>query len=68
MLLEIKVLRGDSILITVNPSRHGITGSTDKKQEVEQESIWKEVPGLFYILLDISYVIEKCSRHFLQSC
>lgn len=67
MLLEIKVFHGDSVLITVNPSRHRITGSTDKKQEVEQGSIWKEVPGLFYILLDIRY-IEKCCRHFLQSC
>ena len=67
MLLEIKVLHGDFIVITVNPSRHRITGSTDKKQEAEPESIWKEVPGLFYVLLDIRY-IEKCCRHFLQSC
>lgn len=61
------MLHGDSILITVNPSRHGIIGSTDKKQEVEQGSIWKQVTGLFYILLYIRY-IEKCFRHFLQTC
>lgn len=62
MLLEIKVLYEDSILITVNTSRSRKTGSRPN-----QESIWKEVPGLFYILLDIRYV-EKCSRHFLQGC
>lgn len=62
MLLEIKVLHEDSILITVNTSRSRKTGS-----RANQESIWKEVPDLFYILLDIRYV-EKCSSHFLLCC